>query len=178
MAIPGKEPVDAELTLQVNGENERQILEGLENSIATNLSVEHDADGTVTASLEIAATGMTMTPSDSTPDPADDAEPPVYDSPVNWDTGRVNTDEWDVNEETAKQVYDNLIEKVSKAVKVGEPSAVVVGEPQYRALWVYVDQIHTTAENPESLVPLRMMVVPGPMLHVETRNLDVLFGSD
>lgn len=115
--------------------------------------------------------------SDDDVESVDRDDPPVYGSTVNWNTGRVNTDEWNVGEDTAKRVYDNLITEVSNAVKAGEPETVIVGEPQYRALWVYVAEVHTEAENPEQLVPLRMIVVPGPQLHVERRNLDVLFGN-
>jgi hypothetical protein len=173
-----KEPKVAELEVQVNGENEKQIVEGLHDPIATALDVNHDADGTITGSLEFAARGITMSPSKSTPDTDTEAEPPVYGATVNWDTGRVNTDEWDIDVRTAREVYDQLIDKTSRAVKAGEPEVVIVGEPQYRALWVFVDEIHESADNPEQLVPLRMIVVPGPQLHVEQRNLDVLFGAD
>lgn len=104
-------------------------------------------------------------------------DPPVYESEVPWGNERVNTEDWDIGEETAARVYDNLIEKVSNAVRTADPQVVVVGEPQYRALWVYVDTMHDEAENPEQLVPLTMVVVPGPQLHVERRNLDVLFDN-
>lgn len=107
----------------------------------------------------------------------DDGEQPVYDSTVDWSAGRVDTEEWDVDVDTAKQVYDTLINKVSKAVKRGDPEIVVVGKPQYKALWLYVTEVHSVADNPEQLVPLRMIVVPGPQLHVEQRNLDVLYGT-
>ena len=177
--MPSKyDPKQAELEIQVGGENEKQIIEGLEDTIATALDVEHDSDGTVYTTLELASTGVTMSPSKSTPDADTEAEPPVYGATVNWDTGRVNTDEWDIDVRTAREVYDQLIDKTTRAVKAGEPEVVIVGEPQYRALWVFVDEIHESADNPEQLVPLRMIVVPGPQLHVEQRNLDVLFGAD
>lgn len=172
------EPKQAELEIQVNGENEKQIVEGLHDPIASALDINRSPDGTVTGSLEFVANGLTMSPSKSPPDPDEEAERPVYGSIHDWDTGRVTTSDWDVDVRTARTVYDKLIDTVSKAVKAGEPDVVVVGEPQYRALWVFVDEVHDAADNPEQLVPLRMVVVPGPQLHVETRNLDVLFGAN
>jgi len=172
-----KEPKVAELEVLVGGENEKQIVEGLHDPVSTALSVEHDHDGMVYTTLEIEARGLTMTPSKSTPDTESEDEQPVYGADVDWDTGRVDPSEWNIDVETAKRVYDRLITDVTKAVKHADPEVVIVGEPQYRALWVYVDEVHTTADNPEQLVPLRMVVVPGPQLHVETRNLDVLFGT-
>lgn len=168
-------PDTATLSLKVNRADTKRMLEGLEDAIVTDLSMEHSRlDGTVTASMELEARSMTMTASDSD---ESGGEPPVYDSTVNWDSGRVDTDEWDVGTDAAESVYERLITEVSKATKAGDPDVVVVGVPQYRALWVYVEEIHDTADNPESLVPLRMVVVPGPQLHVERRNLDVLYGN-
>lgn len=176
--------VTADVQVETDRESAR-VLEGLDDPIATGFTMEHDRDGTVTASLELMARGVSMskksyTGRDTEADRREElkGDPPVYDSDVNWHTGRVDTSEWDVSRETAQSVYERLIDEVTGAVKAGEPEVVVVGEPQYRALWVYVDEVHTEAENPEELVPLRMVVVPGPQLFVETRNLDVLYSDE
>jgi len=169
-----REPATATVSFEVSDRNTKEILEGLHDAIATNVHVEHDSDGSVSTDIELVARGLTMTP--SKPETDSDTEPAVYSSEADWDTGRVDPSEWGIEVETAKRVYDRLLTEVTKGVKHGDPEVVIVGEPQYRALWVYVDEVHTRADNPEQLVPLRMVVVPGPQLHVETRNLDVLFG--
>lgn len=162
-----------------------RMLEGLNDPVATELTMEQNRDGSVGVSLELAARSMSMskksyTGRDTEADRREElkGDPPVYESDVNWHTGRVDTSEWDIARETAESVYERLIDEVSAGAKAGEPEVVVVGEPQYRALWVYVDKVHTEAENPEELVPLRMVVVPGPQLFVETRNLDVLYDDE
>ncbi len=162
-----------------------RMLEGLDDPVATEFTMEQNRDGSVAVSLELAARSLSMskksyTGRDTEADRREELKgtPPVYESDVNWHTGRVDTSEWDIARETAVSVYDRLIGEVSGAVKAGDPQVVVVGEPQYRALWVYVDKVHTEADNPEELVPLQMVVVPGPQLFVETRNLDVLYDDD
>lgn len=185
--IPGRGPTTASVDLQVSGENNAEILEGLQEPVVTNLDVKHvpedgdteDAER-VRVGIEVEAREVSLEArmeSEPTMTMTDDAEDrlPVYEADVDWGTGRVDTSEWDVSVDTATQVYNNLIEKVSVATKRGTPSVVVVGRPQYRALWVYVSEVHDEAENPEQLVPLRMVVVSGPQLHVEQRNLDVLY---
>jgi len=116
-------------------------------------------------------------PSDPDPD-----ERPVYRATTaaedTYEARRVDAESFNVSVAVAEAVYDRLMDAVAGAVKDGEPAVVVVGTPQYKALWVYVAEQADSVERPEELVPLRMVVVPGPMLHVERSNVDVLYDSD
>jgi len=180
----GRTPTTATVTLAVDGENEAEMLEGLLKPRIDNLDVvTEDEDGMVRATLGLVAADMLLEPRntdmmDTDMDTPDKHQPPAYDTSVDVNSGRVDTSTWDIDRDMAGKVYQSLIDRVSAAIKDGEPSVVVVGRPQYKALWVYVSEVYDEPAQPEQLVPLRMVVVPGPQLHVETRNIEVLYDSD
>jgi len=179
----GRTPTTATVTLAVDGENEAGILEGLVKPRTEFVDVvPPNDDGTVRATLGLVAADISLEPRDTDVmdadvDTPDEHEPPAYDTFTDVNSGRVDTSEWDIDRDMAGKVYESLIDRVSAAIKDGEPSVVVVGRPQYKALWVYVSEVYDEPAQPEQLVPLRMIVVPGPQLHVETRNIDVLYDT-
>ena len=100
---------------------------------------------------------------------------PVYDTTASWGVNRVNIDDWDISLDTAEKVYGKVLQEVASATKEHEPEVLVLGVPQYKALWVYVEEFHPTAVNPEELFPLKVVVVSGPMIHVDKPNVNVLY---
>lgn len=78
----------------------------------------------------------------------------------------------EIAEETFESVADAIESRRNDGYTIDE---VILGVPQYKALYVYVQSSSTrySDETPESLLGVEVTVVPGPMIHpvIDNRRL-------
>jgi hypothetical protein len=107
--------------------------------------------------------------------PVVDTEAVSADAPGDSMTFDTTTVDVEVPEGVPQQVHDQVYDRIQDAERRGyDPDCVVVGVPQYRALLVVAAQMadgRAGLTRPESLFPVDLIVVPGPMIYVPTDNM-------
>lgn len=140
-------------------------MEGLSEGMSPSLAKE----------MEAVLTPMDESPRVSFESPPP-SSPPLYEPESGTDEEpvyeMVDTEfDPDMADRLVKHVYRQIDERHTEDI---EPETLVLGLPQYAVLEPWAQTAHGT--RLEDVLPVeRVVTVPGPMVHVEKRNMDMLF---
>ena len=121
---------------------------------------------------------MMESPSDP-PTVGEDGVPAPDDDPMT--DVEYDTREFEMDLETAEKVYEKVVNEIEEARKNGfDADHIVLGVPQYKALYVYVNESTTLgiSDTPEAALGVEVTVVPGPQIHVVKGNERTLWEHD